>query len=98
MSSIRILLNGEHKQTVSLEGLPGVLSCLVNYRKESADDGNPNPVEDYHILSGGIDNASSEYVDWPRIELSVGDQIEFEILPEAIADPPASRRDTPRDS
>ena len=90
MSSIRISLNGEHKQTVSLEGHPGVISCIVNYMNRKTEGGDME--DQYHMSSGGIDNDTGDYVDWPRLEISAGDHIEFEILDATIAQPPASRR------
>jgi hypothetical protein len=93
MSSIRVNLNGQHKHTVSLEGHPGVLSCIVNYRISLPESDNEQRTEDgYHMLVGGIDNATGDYVDWPRIEIAVGDRIEFEILATSDAYPAASRR------
>lgn len=93
MSSIRILLNGQHQHTVSLEGHPGVLSCIVNYmnRNTKADD-LEEPEDEYHMSFGGIDNTTGDYVDWPRLEIGVGDRIELEILEASDPCPPASRR------
>jgi hypothetical protein len=93
MSSIRISLNGEHQQTISLEGHPGVLSCIVNYMNRRPQVDKDECVEDhYHMSSGGIDNTTGDYVDWPRLELAIGDHLEFEILAASEASPPASRR------
>jgi len=93
MSSIRISLNGEHQQTISLEGHSGVLSCMLNYMNcKPQVDGDDCVDEGYHMSSGGIDNTTGDYVDWPRIELAIGDRLEFEILDASDACPPASRR------
>lgn len=48
--------------------------------------------EAFHMSFGGIDNSTSDYVDWPRLEISVGDRIELEILEDSVSIPPASRR------
>ena len=93
MSSIRIHINGQHKHTVSLEGHPGVLSCILNHMNRRPEPASGEQVEDdYHISFGGIDNATGDYVDWPRIEIAIGDRIELEILESSDASPPASRR------
>ncbi len=93
MSSIRISLNGEHQHTISLEGHPGVLSCIVNYmNREAGEDGDGYMEDEYHMSSGGIDNVTGDFVDWPRLDLSVGDRIEFEILESSNPFPPATRR------
>lgn len=86
MPSIRISINSKHHATVSLEEHPGVLSCILNYmsRKEGEFD--------FHTSFGGIDNTTEDYVDWPRVDLSVGDKVEFEILDSIIADPKPTRR------
>ena len=93
MSSIRISLNSKHQQTISLEGHPGVLSCILNYINRRPQVDKDECMEDgYHMSSGGIDNTTGDYVDWPRIGLAVGDRLEFEILDVSEACPPASRR------
>lgn len=92
MSSIRISLNGEHRHTVSLEGNPGVISCILNYRNGASEDELDEDKEEYHLLSGGIDKTTQDFVDWPRLDLSIGDRIELEILEPSESLPPAIRR------
>jgi hypothetical protein len=93
MSSIRIHINGQPKHTVSLEGHPGVLSCILNHMNRRPEPADGHEVKDeYHIAFGGIDNITGDYVDWPRIELIVGDRVELEILESSDSFPPASRR------
>lgn len=62
----------------------------MNRRPEPATD--QVAEDDYHISFGGIDNATGEYVDWPRIDLVIGDRIELEILESSEPFPPAARR------
>jgi hypothetical protein len=93
MSSIRIHINGQPRHTVSLEGHPGILSCILNHRNRRPEPATGQEAEDeYHISFGGIDSATGDYVDWPRIELIVGDRIELEILESSYPRPPATRR------
>jgi len=93
MSSIRILVNGKHQHTISLEEHPGVLSCILNFMSRSADTSKRSELEeDFHMSFGGIDNSTSDYIDWPRLEISIGDRIELEILKDSVSIPSASRR------
>jgi len=48
--------------------------------------------DEYNLSFIGIDSATGDYVDWPRIELNIGDRIELEILNGSDAHPPALRR------
>ena len=91
MSSIRIRLNGEHQQTVSLEQRPGVLSCILNYMGRRSEDSCEDE-DEYQLCSGGIDNEAGDYVNWPVIDLKVGDNVELEIVEESEASPLAERR------
>jgi len=57
--------------------------------KRSGDD---EPDGQFHISCGGIDNASGDYINWDRVDLSVGDEITLKILAASIADPNPNRR------
>ena len=93
MSSIRIHINGQPRHTVSLEGHPGVLSCILNHMNRRPEPATDQVAEDdYHISFVGIDNATGDYVDWQRIDLFIGDRIELEILESSEPFPPAERR------
>jgi len=93
MSSIRILVNGKHQHTISLEEQPGVLSCILNFMSRSTvTTDRTEREEEFHMSFGGIDNSTNDYVDWPRLEISIGDRIELEVIKDSISIPPASRR------
>jgi len=58
---------------------------IVNGDREDVTD-------EYHVAFGGIDSTTSECVDWPKLEIRVGDRIEIEILEASVSCPPESRR------
>lgn len=87
MSSIRITLNGEHKQTVSLEGNDGVLTCILNYMGRQTESGRKE--DEFHMSCGGIDNVTGDRVNWGELEIAEGDRIEIDILKASESEPPA---------
>ena len=93
MSSIRVSLNGVPQHTISLEGQHGVLSCIMNYSySKSQGDGNECNEEEYHMSSGGLDADSRDFLDWPNLDVSVGDRVQLEILATSNAIPVPTRR------
>lgn len=93
MSSIRVSLNGLHQHTISLEGQHGVLSCILNYMHRKAQgDSDECSEEEYHMSSGGLDTVSRDFVNWPNLDLSVGDHVELEILASSNASPAPTRK------
>ena len=89
MPSLKVTHNSSHHATVSLEGKPGVLSCIINSMNRDCDG---ELEEEYHTSFGGIDNTSGDYVDWERMDLKVGDLVVIEIVEESVASPKPLRR------
>ena len=65
----------------------------MNYsHRKARGDGNECNEEEYNMSSSGLDAASSDFLDWPNLDVSVGDRVQLEILATSNASPAPTRR------
>lgn len=85
---LSLKVNGAHHVTAAING-PGYLCAHLNMAERPKDDEHSK-----RAWISGIQTLDSEtvHMDWPEIELRVGDKVELQMIDDGDGDPPSSVR------
>jgi hypothetical protein len=65
----------------------------LNYsHRKTQEDGTERSEEEYHISSGGLEADGRDFLNWPNLDVFVGDRVEFEILATSHASPAPTKK------